>query len=106
MTNDQSDKNWVETSASIAPAALGAAVGMFVGDLIHREARRPIAFTLAAVGLCAFAPALVEAVVEKINGPNTNRGSKRTLRNIRDAGIGTDEYSEIEDEYNDQMYVG
>lgn len=101
MTNEQSDKNWVETSASFAPAVMGAAAGIFVGDLIHRDTRRPIAFALAAIGVCALAPALVEVVVDKINGPNTNRGTRRTLRNIRDAGA--DEFSEIDEE---QMFVG
>lgn len=103
MTDEQSEKNWVETSASFAPAVMGAAAGIFVGDLIHRDARRPIAFTLAAVGLCALAPALVEVVADKINGPNTNRGTRRTLRNIRDAGAGSDEFSEIDEE---QMFIG
>ena len=103
MTDDQLDKNWVETSASFAPAVIGAAAGVFVGDLIHRDTRRPIAFALAAIGLCALAPALVEVVVDKINGPNTNRGSRRTLRSIRDAGAGAGEFSEIDE---DQMFVG
>lgn len=102
MSQDQSDKNWVETSASFAPAVLGAATGMVVGDLMHRDARRPVAFTLAAIGICALVPSLVEIVVDKVNGPESRRGSRRTLRNIRDAGAAGTEFSDLED----QMFVG
>ena len=85
---------------------LGAAAGVFLGDLMHRETRRPVALTLAALGVAALAPALVESVVDKVNGPNSRRGSKRTLRNIRDAGIAQDEFAELEDEIGEQMFVG
>lgn len=100
MSQDSSDRNWVETSAALAPTALGAAAGIVVGDLMHRDARRPIAFSLAAIGICALLPSLVGVVTEKINGPASRRGSRRTLRNIRDAGITGDEFADLEDEMN------
>ena len=106
MSQDKSDKNWVETSATVAPAVLGAAAGVFLGDLIHRDVRRPIAFALGAIGVCALAPSLVENIVEKVNGPGSKRGTRRTLRNIRDAGINTDEFSDIEEELSEQMFIG
>ena len=98
MSQDRSDKNWVETSASFAPAVIGAAVGVVVGDLMHRDARRPVAFTLAALGICALVPSLVEIVADKLNGPESRRGSRRTLRNIRDAGATGTEFADLEDE--------
>ncbi|MGB0775431.1 MAG: hypothetical protein ACPG32_08910 [Akkermansiaceae bacterium] len=98
MSQDQTDKNWMETSASFAPAVLGTAAGVILGDLMHRETRRPVALTLAALGLCALAPALVGNVIEKINGPETKRGTRRTLRNIRDAGPNPSAFPELEDE--------
>lgn len=85
---------------------LGAAAGVFLGDLMHRDTRRPVALTLAALGVAALAPSLVEAVADKVNGPNSNRGSRRTLRNIRDAGITADEFADLEDEIGEQMFVG
>ena len=106
MSQDQSDKNWIETSASIAPALVGAAAGVFLGDLMHRDARRPVALALAGIGLCAIAPVVVETVVDLVNGPRSRRGSRRTLRNIRDAGISPDEFADLEDEMGDQMFVG
>lgn len=107
MPQDQSDnKNWIETSASFAPAMLGAAAGVFLGDLMARDTRRPVALTLAALGVAALAPSMVETVADKINGPATRRGSRRTLRNIRDAGVTADEFADLEDEMGEQMFVG
>lgn len=106
MLQNQSEKNWIETSASFAPAVLGAAAGVFLGDLMHRDSRRPVALALAALGIAAVAPSLVEVVAEKVNGPNSNRGTRRTLRNIRDAGIAADEFADLEDEIGEQMFVG
>jgi hypothetical protein len=106
MSQDHSEKNWIETSASFGPAMLGAAAGVFLGDLMHRDSRRPVALTLAALGVAALAPSIVGLVANKVNGPGSNRGSKRTLRNIRDAGIATDDFADLEEEIGEQMYVG
>ena len=106
MSQDHSDKSWIETSASFAPAMLGAAAGVFLGDLMRRDTRRPVAVTLAALGVAALAPAVVESVADKVNGPNSRRGSRRTLRNIRDAGVSTDEFADLEDEIGEHMFVG
>lgn len=106
MPQDQSDKNWIETSASFAPAVLGAAAGVFLGDFMSRDARRPVALTLAALGVFALAPSVVEVVADKVNGPGSRRGTRRTLRNIRDAGISADEFADLEDEIGEHMFVG
>ena len=106
MSQDHSDKNWVETSASFAPAMLGAAAGVFLGDLMSRDARRPVALALAALGVAAIAPTVVETVADKVNGPNSRRGNRRTLRNIRDAGYSADEFADLEDEIGEHMFVG
>ena len=97
MSQDQTDKNWVETSASFAPAVFGVAAGVIVGDLMHRDARRPVAFALAVLGVCAIVPSLVGVVAEKVNGPESRRGTRRTLQGIRDAGITGDEFAHLED---------
>ncbi len=71
---------------------------------MHRGARRPLAFALACAGIAAAAPFVVEAVREKVVGPNTRRGTQRTLRRIRE-GSGTPprNIDYVEDE---QMFVG
>lgn len=106
MSQDYSEKSWIETSASFAPAMFGAAAGVFLGDLMHRDTRRPVALTLAALGVAALAPTLVESVADKVNGPNSKRGNKRTLRNIRDAGASSEEFADLEDEIGEHMFVG
>ena len=106
MSQDYTEKNWIETSASFAPAMLGAAAGVFLGDLMNRDARRPVALALAALGAAALAPTVVGTVADKINGPNSRRGNRRTLRNIRDAGYSADEFADLEDEIGEHMFVG
>jgi hypothetical protein len=106
MLQDLSDNNWVETSASFAPAMLGAAAGVILGDLMNRDSRRPVAFALAALGVAALAPSVVGTVADKVNGPNSRRGNRRTLRNIRDAGYSPDEFADLEDEIGEHMFVG
>ncbi len=102
MSQEPLDKNWVDTSASFAPAVLGAAAGMIVGDLMHREARRPVAFALAAIGLSVLAPSAVEFIADKLVGPESRRGSRKTLQSIRDAGIGGTQFPDLEEE----QYIG
>ena len=109
MPQDTSDKNWIETTASFAPAVLGAAAGVVLSDLMDRDSRRPVALTLAALGLAALAPSLVETVADLVNGPNSRWGSRRTLQQIRDAGMSSDEFEEfadLEDEIGEQMFIG
>ncbi|MBT8036578.1 MAG: hypothetical protein KJO21_03440 [Verrucomicrobiae bacterium] len=98
MSEDLSEKSWVETSASFAPAVLGAAAGVLLGDLMNRDSRRPVALGLAALGFCALAPTAVGTVVDLVNGPRSRRGSRRTLRHIRDAGVAPDEFADLEGE--------
>ncbi len=106
MSTDQHDKNWIETSASFAPAVLGAAAGVFFGDMMRRESRGPVALGLALLGIAALTPTVVEVVADKINGPESRRGTRRTLRNIRDSGMTADEFADLEDEIGEQMFVG
>jgi len=104
MSQDQSDRNWVETSASFAPAVLGAAAGVIVSDLMHRDARRPVAFSLAVIGLCALAPSAVGFITDLLVGPESRHGSQKTLRRIRDAGAGGAGMPDLDDD--EQMFVG
>lgn len=101
-SDDHSQTTWVEVSAATVPALLGAAAGMFVGDLMCRSARRGIALGLAITGVVALTPYLVGGVVRKVNSPETRRGSRRTLAGIRNAGMGEPEAAE---DYGDAVYI-
>ena len=99
-------KRLVEASADCAPVVLGVAAGIFLGDLMHRSARRPVAFALGVLGAAAIAPVVVESVREKVAGPNTARGTQRTLRSIREgAGAPARDIDYVREELG-EMYVG
>lgn len=86
MANEELKRDWIETSALAAPALLGAAAGILAGELLHRNARRGLTLALGGLGIAALLPAVVEGVVNKVNGPNTRRGAQRRLDSIRAAG--------------------
>jgi len=94
---------WAETTADVGSAVLGAAVGIVVGDLIKEEARKPVAFVVACIGIGAIVPAIVDGVKEVVAGPKTKRGVNKTLRSIRDAGAGVREGELVEEE---ELFVG
>ncbi len=86
--SDEADTEWVEASAMASPALLGAAAGLILGEVMHRNARRGMAIGLAALGVAALMPLAVSGIVDRVNGPRTRRGVQRRLRGIRDAGDG------------------
>jgi hypothetical protein len=95
-------KNWKEISSVAAPSVLGLAAGIFLGDMMHRGARRPVAFSLACLGMLAVTPTVVGAVKKKVAGPQTARGSRRTLDGIRNAGM----HDDMGEDMEDGMYIG
>jgi hypothetical protein len=100
-------RSWSDATAEMSPVILGVAAGIFLGDLMHRGARRPVAFTLGCIGVAAAAPFLVEAVKEKVAGPNTRRGTQRTLRSIRESsGAPARDIDYIEEELGEKIFVG
>jgi hypothetical protein len=100
-------RNWSDATADLSPVILGVATGIVLGDLMHRGARRPVAFTLICLGVAAAAPFLVDAVREKVVGPNTRRGTQRTLRTIREgSGAPAREIDFVEEELGEQIFVG
>lgn len=96
---------WVEGSALAAPAILGAAAGMLVGDLMHQSARRGIGIGLGILGVAALLPFAVDGVAALITGPRSKFGVRRKIQKIRDIGIGTPIYDEVDDELREQGVV-
>jgi hypothetical protein len=101
-------KNWINKSSAAAPTVIGVATGIVLGDLMHRGARRPVAFSLLCLGILALSPTVVGAVKNKVAGPQTKRGSRRTLDSIRNGGMmdtnTANSYLGEDDE--DAMYIG
>lgn len=103
MNENYDQRDWVDTTAAFAPAVLGAAAGVFIADVLSDKARRPAGLSLACIGLAALAPALVETMVARVNGPQTRRGSQRTLQGIRDGGLPARDISYLKDELGDEL---
>jgi hypothetical protein len=104
MSDEHSESTpaWIETSAHTAPALLGAAAGLLLGDLMHRNARRGVGIGLGVLGVAALLPFVVDGVAALVTGPKSKIGVRRRIQSIRDAGIGSPSYDEVDEELRDQ----
>lgn len=100
--HSQSTPAWIETSALTAPALLGAAAGLLLGDLMHRSARRGVGIGLGALGVAALLPFVVGGVKGLVTGPRSRVGVRRKIQRIRDMGIGVPDYDDVDQELRDQ----
>lgn len=96
---------WIETSALTAPALLGAAAGLLLGDLMHRRARRGVGIGLGALGVALVLPLVVGGVAGLVTGPKSKMGVRRRIQGIRDAGIGSPDYDEVDAELREQGLI-
>ncbi len=63
--------------------AFGLGLGMLVADRIRRPVRQATGIALVSVGALAAVPFLVKIALERINRPESERGSRNRLRSIR-----------------------
>jgi hypothetical protein len=96
---------WIENSALTAPALIGAAAGLLVGDLMRRGARRGIGIGLGAVGVMMVLPFVVGGLTGLVTGPRSKVGVRRSIQRIRDAGIGAPGYDEVDEKLYEQGIV-
>jgi hypothetical protein len=68
----------------LARTAFGLGVGRLVADKVRRPFRQATAIALVSVGALAAVPLLVKIALERINRPESERGSRNRLRSIRD----------------------
>ena len=57
---------------------------MLVADKIKRPVRQATAIALVSLGAMAAVPLVVRMAMERINRPESERGSRNRLRSIRD----------------------
>jgi hypothetical protein len=69
---------------ALARTAFGLGIGMLVADKVRRPLRQATAIALMSVGALAAVPFLVKVAMERINRPESERGSRNRLRSIRD----------------------
>jgi hypothetical protein len=101
----QTTPAWVENSTLAAPALLGAAAGLLLGDLMHPNARRGVGIGLGALAIVAMLPVVVGGVTSLITGPKSRVGVRRRIQRIRDAGIGAPDYDEVDAELREQGLI-
>ncbi len=80
----------VGTALSIAPAAIGCAVGMIVADKMKSSTRNTVASTLLTLGALATLPLAIDFLARTLNSPAYRRGSNRRLEGIRHGGFNPD----------------
>jgi hypothetical protein len=68
---------------ALTRAAFGLGLGMLMADKIKRPVRQAAAIALVSVGALAAVPLLVKVALERINRPESERGSRARLRSIR-----------------------
>lgn len=107
MTDEHSESTpaWVENSALTAPALLGAAAGLLLGDLMHRSARRGIGIGIGALGVAALMPFVFGGVKGLVTGPRSRVGVRRKIQRIRDAGIGVPDEDEVDTALREQGLI-
>lgn len=101
----ESTAQWVETSALSAPALLGAAAGLLLGDLMHPSARRAVGVGLGALGVAALMPLVFGGVRGLVTGPRSKFGVRRSIQRIRDAGIGSPGEDAVDHELRQQGVI-
>ena len=81
----------LDSLLSFTRAAIGLGVGMLLADKIRRPIRLATAVALVSVGALAAVPFLVKVATDRINSPESERGSRNRLRSIRgDSGYGAE----------------
>src|SRR4051812_5585297 len=68
---------------TLTRTAFGLGIGILVADKIRRPARQAAAIALVSVGALAAVPLLVRVAMERINRPESERGSRARLSSIR-----------------------
>lgn len=73
----------LDSLLALTRAAFGLGLGMLMADKINKPARQAAAIALVSVGALAAVPLLVKVALERINRPESERGSRARLRSIR-----------------------
>jgi hypothetical protein len=73
----------LDSLLTLTRAAFGLGLGMLMADKIKQPVRQAAAIALVSVGALAAVPILVKVALERINRPESERGSRARLRSIR-----------------------
>lgn len=95
MNQVQPALNYETYASVIAPAAAGCALGILFGRGMRRGSSNVIALTLLAASAVVAAPVITDFIQRAANRPSTERGSRRRLEGIRNAGVPDGEATEF-----------
>lgn len=87
MQQSHHEPDYAHYAATIAPAALGCALGLLFGRGMERRSSNIAALALLATGAVMAGPAVVQLVQAVANRPASARGIRRRLAGIRDSGL-------------------
>jgi len=87
MQATHTEHDYSRYAATIAPAALGCALGLLFGRGMERRSSNIAALALLATGAVMAGPAIVDLVQAVANRPASARGSRRRLEGIRDGSL-------------------
>ena len=95
---------WIENTALSAPAVLGTAAGLLLGDLMNRDSRRAVGIGLGIIGVAMVVPLVFGGVRGLVAGPRSKFGVRRRIQSIRDAGMGESDY-DVDAELREQGLI-
>lgn len=73
----------LDSLLTLTRAAFGLGLGILMADKIKQPVRQAAAIALVSIGALAAVPLLVRVALERINRPESERGSRARLRSIR-----------------------
>jgi len=77
---------------TVSQAAIGCGIGILLADKFSESKRNTAAVAMLCLAIVTTAPALVGAVADLVNGPQSKLGVRRRLRSIREgAGLQPEE---------------
>ena len=82
------------TALTIAPAAVGCAVGLLLADRIKGKSRSHLASALVLAGAAATVPLAIDYISKTLDRPTGARGSQKRLQSIRNSGVNALDYGE------------
>jgi dUTPase len=69
---------------------------------MHRGARRGLGIGLGVLGVVALLPFVVGGVTGLVTGPRSKLGVRRKIQRIRDAGMVSQDYNDVEETLREQ----
>jgi hypothetical protein len=81
----KTEQDPLDNLLTLTRTAVGLGIGILLAEKIKQPARQATAIALVSIGALAALPFVVKLALERINRPESDRGSQARLRSIRGA---------------------